>query len=58
MALHNGVRAFTPALEHFHDCVLDGAAPLLDAGDAIHTLRVMDAAAEAARTRRTISLDG
>ena len=56
VALHNGVRAFTPALEHFHDCVLDGAAPLLDARDAIHTLRVMDAAAEAARTRRTIPL--
>lgn len=54
--LHNGVRAFTPALDHFHDCVLDGRAPLLDAGDAIGTLRVMDAAAEAARTNRTVTI--
>ena len=56
--LHNGVRAFTPALDHFHDCVLDGRAPLLDAHDAIHTLRVMEAAEESARTQRTVALEG
>ena len=56
--LHNGVRAFTPALEHFHDCVLDGSAPLLDARDAILTLRVMEAAQESARTQRTVALQG
>ena len=56
--LHNGVRAFTPALDHFHDCVLDGSTPLLDARDAILTLRVMEAAEEAAHTQRTVTLDG
>ena len=54
--LHHGVRAFTPALDHFHDCLLDGATPLLDARDAILTLRVMDAAQEAARSQRTVAL--
>ena len=27
VTLHNGVRSFTPAVDHFHDCLLDGAAP-------------------------------
>ena len=54
--LHHGVRAFTPALDHFHDCLLDGATPLLDARDAILTLRVMEAAQEAARSQRTVAL--
>ena len=56
VTLNNGVRAFTPALDHFHDCVLDGAAPLLVATDAIATLRVMAAAAESARSGRTVHL--
>jgi predicted dehydrogenase len=57
VTLNNGVRAFTPALDHFHDRVLDGAAPLLANTDAIGTLRVMAAAAESARTGRTVHLD-
>lgn len=57
VTLRNGVRAFTPALDHFHDCVLDGRTPLLDARDAILTLRVMEAAQEAARSQRTVTLD-
>ena len=56
VTLHNGVRAFTPALDHFHDLVLGGAAPLLPNTDAIATLRVMAAAAESARTGRTVHL--
>ena len=56
VTLNNGVRAFTPALDHFHDRVLDGAAPLLPNTDAIGTLRVMAAAAESARTGRTVRL--
>ncbi len=55
--LNNGVRAFTPSLDHFHDCLLDGAAPLLPNTDAIATARVMGAAAESARTGRTVHLD-
>ena len=57
VTLNNGVRAFTPALDHFHDCLLDGTPPLLANTDAIATLRVMDAAAESARTGRTVHLD-
>jgi predicted dehydrogenase len=57
VTLNNGVRAFTPALDHFHDCLLDGAAPLLANTDAVATLRVMAAAAESARTGRTMHLD-
>ena len=56
VTLNNGVRAFTPALDHFHDCLLDGAAPLLANTDAIATLRVIDAAAESAHTGRTVQL--
>ena len=55
--LNNGVRAFTPSLDHFHDCLLDGAAPMLPNSDAIATARVMGAAAESARTGRTVHLD-
>ena len=54
VTLNNGVRAFTPALDHFHDCLLDSAEPLLANTDAIATLRVMDAAAESARSGRTV----
>ena len=57
VTLNNGVRAFTPALDHFHDCVLDGAAPMLANTDAIATLRIMAAAAESARTGKTVRLD-
>ena len=56
VTLNNGVRAFTPALDHFHDSLLDGAAPLLANTDAVATGRVM-AAAESARTGRTVHLD-
>ena len=56
VTLNNGVRSFTPALDHFHDCLLDGAAPRLANTDAIATLRVMDAAAESARSGRTVHL--
>ena len=57
VTLNHGVRSFTPAIDHFHDCLLDGAAPLLANTDAIATLRVMDAAAESARTGGTVQLD-
>ena len=57
VTLHNGVRAFTPALDHFHDCVLDGATPMLANTDAIATLRVMAAAAESARSGATVRLE-
>ena len=51
------INVFTPALDHFHDCLLDGAAPMLPNTDAIATARVMAAAAESARTGRTVHLD-
>ena len=42
VSFDNGVAPFTPAIEHFHDCVLDGAEPLLTAANAVGTLRVIE----------------
>ena len=52
----NGVAPFTPAIEQFHDCLLDGAAPLVPASNAIGTLRVIEAVFEAARTGQRVAL--
>lgn len=52
----NGVVPFTPAVEQFHDCVLDGAEPSVPAENALGTLRVIDAVLESGRTGRTVSL--
>jgi predicted dehydrogenase len=38
-----GVPTFTPAVEHFHDCVLDGVTPIADATRAVGNLRVIEA---------------
>ena len=42
VSFDNGVAPFTPAIEHFHDCVLDGAEPLLTAANAVGTLRIIE----------------
>ena len=42
ISFDNGVVPFAPAIEHFHDCVLDGAEPLLTAANAVGTLRIIE----------------
>ena len=49
-----GKMPFTAALEQFHDCLLDGAKPLVTADNAVATLRVMEAAMESARTGQRV----
>jgi len=51
-----GVRTFTPAIEHFHDCVLDGVEPLVTATNAVGTLRVIEAVRESSATGRRVDL--
>ncbi len=51
-----GVPPFAPAIEHFHDCVLDGVEPIATAANAIGTLRVIEAIRESAATGRRIDL--
>ena len=43
VAFDTGLRPFAPAIEQFHDCVLDGAQPLVTADNAIGTLRIIEA---------------
>ncbi len=42
VSFDNGVPPFSPAIEHFHDCVLDGAEPLYTAANAAGTLRAIE----------------
>lgn len=51
-----GVPPFAPAIEHFHDCLLDGAEPMATAANAVGTLRVIEAVLESARTGRRVDL--
>ena len=51
-----GVVPFTPAIEQFHDCLLENASPLVTADNAIGSLRVIEATLESARTGRRINL--
>jgi predicted dehydrogenase len=55
--LHNGVRAFTPALNSFHDCLLNHTPTPVSNDDPIKNLRVMEAAKRSAENSKTISLD-
>jgi xylose dehydrogenase (NAD/NADP) len=51
-----GVRPFAPAIEHFHDCLLDGVEPIATAANAAGTLRVIEAVKESAATGRRVDL--
>lgn len=55
--LHNGVRAFTPALNYFHGCLLNQTPAPVSNDDPIKNLRVMEAAKRSAETSKTIPLD-
>ena len=49
---------FTPAIDHFHDCILDGAKPIVRSDNAIGTLRIIQAVLESSRSGRRIELEG
>lgn len=51
-----GLLPFAPAIEQFHDCLLDGAEPLVTAANAIGTLRIIEAVLESSRSGRRIEL--
>ena len=38
----SGVVPFAPAIEHFHDCILDGAEPMVTAANAFGTLKIIE----------------
>lgn len=52
----NGVVPFTPAVEQFHDCVLDGVDPLVPAQNALGTLHIIEAVLESGRTGQRVQL--
>ena len=51
-----GVRPFAPAIEHFHECLLDGVEPIATAANAVGTLRVIEAVRESSETGRRVDL--
>jgi predicted dehydrogenase len=51
------VKPFTPAIEHFHDCVVNGATPRYSAENALGTLRAIEAALESAKTGERVRID-
>lgn len=62
ISVNAGVPPFTPAIEHFHDCILDGAQPKYTAANAAGpagsagTLRIIEAVLESGRTGQRIEL--
>lgn len=56
VSVNAGVRTFTPALEHFQDCILDGVEPISTAAYAAGTLRVIEAVRASARQGKRIDL--
>jgi predicted dehydrogenase len=51
-----GTMPFAPAIEHFHECILDGAKPLATAANALGTLRIIEAVLESSRSGRRAGL--
>ena len=51
-----GTPVFTPAIEQFHDCVLDKGTPDVSPSNAIGTLRVIEAIFESARTGQRVEV--
>jgi xylose dehydrogenase (NAD/NADP) len=56
VVIEAGVPPFAPAIEHFHDCLLDGVEPIATPANAVGTLRVIEAVRESAATGRRVDL--
>ena len=53
---NTGLRPFAPAIEHFHDCLLDGEKPIVTAEYAAGTSAIINAAWESGRTGRRVAI--
>ena len=51
-----GVRPFAPAIEHFHECLLDDVEPIATAANAVGKLRVIEAVRESSETGGRVDL--
>lgn len=56
VVVETGVSPFAPAIEHFHECLLDDVEPMATAANAVGTLRVIEAVRESSDTGRRIDL--
>ncbi len=56
LSFDTGTVPFAPALEHFHDCILDRTKPIATAAYAGGTLQVIGAVLESSRTGRRVEL--
>jgi predicted dehydrogenase len=56
VAVEAGVPPFTPAIEHFHDCLLDKVEPMQTAANAVGTMRIIEAVRESSETGRRVDL--
>ena len=57
ITMKNKTWAFVPALDHFNECILTGASPILSASDALRTIRVMDAVKKSAQMKERVIID-
>ena len=51
-----GTKPFTPAIDHFNDCILDGKEPMAAADLATGTMHIIEAVLESSRTGQRIAL--
>ena len=56
VSFNTGQVTFTAAIEQFHDCLLEGATPLIPPSNAIGTLRVIEAVLASARSGERVML--
>ena len=56
IAVEAGVPPFAPAIEHFHDCLLDKVEPMQTAANAVGTMRIIEAVRESSETGRRVDL--
>lgn len=56
ISFNTGKLPFTAAIEQFHDCLLDGATPMVPATNAIGTARVIEAVFGSAQSGERVAL--
>jgi len=56
VSFNTGKLPFTAAIEQFHECLLDGATPLVPATNAIGTARVIDAVFASAHSGQRVAI--
>ncbi|MBM3278687.1 MAG: Gfo/Idh/MocA family oxidoreductase [Candidatus Handelsmanbacteria bacterium] len=56
LSFDTGTMPFAPAIEHFHDCILDGVALIATGAYATGTLEIIEAVRESSRIGRRVEL--